>query len=185
MLRVAGLKVPSRLPVRIVAFLDDAHRRGVLRQVGATYQFRHLRLHQYLARTHPYHDRVGDGGHRSAVLRALYAATLVAGLVMALVVYVGGSSETFLIRVVALWLFPVVFRFYGLVSEALLGRVEPGVPLSNAARGVVREYGKPAWLVVHPFLLLPWRNPLPILLATTAFWAVLVQWFLVAVFPNL
>ena len=62
-LRVAVLaKWPSRLPVRIVSFLDDAHRRGVLRQVGATYQFRHLRLRQHLARTHPHRNAPVGGG---------------------------------------------------------------------------------------------------------------------------
>jgi hypothetical protein len=29
-------------------FLADAHRRGVLRQVGGVYQFRHARLHERL-----------------------------------------------------------------------------------------------------------------------------------------
>ncbi|GAA1287713.1 hypothetical protein [Saccharothrix xinjiangensis] len=39
----------GRLPWRLVRFLDDAHRRGVLRQTGAIYQFRHTRLQQHLA----------------------------------------------------------------------------------------------------------------------------------------
>ncbi|WP_213008594.1 hypothetical protein [Paractinoplanes toevensis] len=39
----------GRLPLRLMAFADDAHRRGVLRQVGAVYQFRHARLQAYLA----------------------------------------------------------------------------------------------------------------------------------------
>src|SRR5262249_10839365 len=38
------LPVTGRLPWRVTGFLDDAHRRGVLRQVGAVYQFRHARL---------------------------------------------------------------------------------------------------------------------------------------------
>src|SRR5262249_14356729 len=38
-----------RLPWRMMGFLDDAHERGVLRQVGAVYQFRHARLQDYLA----------------------------------------------------------------------------------------------------------------------------------------
>ena len=37
------------LPWNLMAFLDDAHRRGVLRQSGGVYQFRHARLQQYLA----------------------------------------------------------------------------------------------------------------------------------------
>jgi hypothetical protein len=30
-------------------FLADAHRRGILRQTGAVYQFRHIKLQHWLA----------------------------------------------------------------------------------------------------------------------------------------
>jgi len=43
------LAVRRRLPWRTLSFLADAHRRGVLRQSGATYQFRHVRLQEQLA----------------------------------------------------------------------------------------------------------------------------------------
>ncbi|MGW0577358.1 NACHT domain-containing protein [Streptomyces sp. NPDC002920] len=43
------LAATGRLPWRLMAFLDDAHRRGVLRQSGAYYEFRHVRLQTYLA----------------------------------------------------------------------------------------------------------------------------------------
>lgn len=39
----------GKLPLRLMRFLDDAHRRGVLRQAGAVYQFRHARLQDNLA----------------------------------------------------------------------------------------------------------------------------------------
>ncbi|MET0416299.1 MAG: hypothetical protein ABW022_09785 [Actinoplanes sp.] len=39
----------DRLPRDPVAFLDDAHRLGLLRAVGPTYQFRHAELQAYLA----------------------------------------------------------------------------------------------------------------------------------------
>ena len=38
-----------QLPWSLMAFLADAHQRGVLRQAGATYQFRHLELQHRLA----------------------------------------------------------------------------------------------------------------------------------------
>jgi NACHT domain len=38
-----------RLPWRPITFLVDAHNRGVLRQVGAVYQFRHIRLQERLS----------------------------------------------------------------------------------------------------------------------------------------
>ncbi|MFE6281112.1 NACHT domain-containing protein [Streptomyces sp. NPDC057877] len=41
------------LPWRLQAFLDDAHRLGVLRQVGPVYQFRHARLQERLAHRAP------------------------------------------------------------------------------------------------------------------------------------
>ena len=37
-------------PLRLMTFLDEAHDRGVLRQAGGFYQFRHGRLQDRLAR---------------------------------------------------------------------------------------------------------------------------------------
>ncbi|MFB6438352.1 NACHT domain-containing protein [Streptomyces sp. NPDC056411] len=45
------LPLTGRLPWAVNAFLRDAHRRGVLRQAGAVYQFRHARLQERLAHT--------------------------------------------------------------------------------------------------------------------------------------
>ncbi|MEV6898231.1 hypothetical protein [Amycolatopsis sp. NPDC051372] len=39
----------GRIPWGFMAFLADARRRGVLRQVGEVYQFRHARLQERLA----------------------------------------------------------------------------------------------------------------------------------------
>jgi hypothetical protein len=54
------LAARGRTPLRLMRFLDDAHRRGVLRQVGAVYQFRHVRLEERLA------ARASRGSERSA-----------------------------------------------------------------------------------------------------------------------
>ena len=43
------LPLTGKLPWSMVAFLDDAYRRGVLRQAGAVYQFRHARLQAHLS----------------------------------------------------------------------------------------------------------------------------------------
>ncbi len=45
----ALLAATGRLPWRLMHFLDDAHRRGVLRQAGGVYQFRHARVQERLA----------------------------------------------------------------------------------------------------------------------------------------
>ncbi|MBG7704672.1 NACHT domain-containing protein [Streptomyces sp. MC1] len=39
----------GQLPLRLMAFLEEAHQRGVLRQTGAAYEFRHARLQEQLA----------------------------------------------------------------------------------------------------------------------------------------
>ena len=44
------LALRGRLPWRLFAFLEDAHKKGLLRQVGDVYQFRHARLQDRLAR---------------------------------------------------------------------------------------------------------------------------------------
>jgi hypothetical protein len=43
------LALRRRLPWRLMSFLADAHQRGVLRQAGAVYEFRHLELQRRLA----------------------------------------------------------------------------------------------------------------------------------------
>lgn len=46
------LPLTGRLPWDTSAFLHDAHQRGVLRQVGTVYQFRHAQLKDHLARAY-------------------------------------------------------------------------------------------------------------------------------------
>ncbi|MGN9787666.1 hypothetical protein ACTMTF_40010 [Nonomuraea sp. ZG12] len=46
------LPLTGRLPWRPKLFLDDAHDRGVLRQSGAVYRFRHVRLRDHLVDQH-------------------------------------------------------------------------------------------------------------------------------------
>ncbi|MFB9238441.1 BTAD domain-containing putative transcriptional regulator [Plantactinospora siamensis] len=49
----AWLALGGRTPLRLDRFLQDAHRRGVLRLAGAHYQVRHTRLHDHLADGRP------------------------------------------------------------------------------------------------------------------------------------
>jgi hypothetical protein len=56
------LPLTGALPWRLVAFLDDGCRRGVLRQSGAVYQFRHARLQEHLIKHTP--PDSGDQGTR-------------------------------------------------------------------------------------------------------------------------
>jgi hypothetical protein len=47
----AGLAATRRLPRRLVAFLEDCRRAGLLREVGPRYEFRHAIFQDYLAAT--------------------------------------------------------------------------------------------------------------------------------------
>jgi hypothetical protein len=49
MLTRAWLVLRGRLPWNLMSFLDDAHKRRVLRQAGGYYQFMHLALQEKLA----------------------------------------------------------------------------------------------------------------------------------------
>jgi transcriptional regulator with XRE-family HTH domain len=46
------LPLTGRLPWAMTAFLNEAYERGVLRQAGAVYQFRHARLQNHLSRAY-------------------------------------------------------------------------------------------------------------------------------------
>ena len=47
------LSIRYRTPLRLSRFLDDAHKRNILRTVGSTYQFRHAALQDRLAPPQP------------------------------------------------------------------------------------------------------------------------------------
>jgi hypothetical protein len=49
---VTLLSTQRRVPRQLMRFLDDAHRTGLLRQVGPVYQFRHAKLQDRLAHTY-------------------------------------------------------------------------------------------------------------------------------------
>jgi hypothetical protein len=49
---VSVLRARQQTPLRLLNFLDDAHRLGILRQVGPVYQFRHAKLQDRLAQTY-------------------------------------------------------------------------------------------------------------------------------------
>ena len=68
------LALRHRLPWQLMSFLADAHKRGVLRQAGAVYQFRHIQLQHRLANTWAkigsYHDVQDVNGDKYRVTLA-------------------------------------------------------------------------------------------------------------------
>jgi hypothetical protein len=60
------LALGRRLPWSLIGFLVDAHRRGVLRQAGAVYQFRHIELQHRLANRDASREEVSSPATPSA-----------------------------------------------------------------------------------------------------------------------
>lgn len=60
----AWLAMTGRLPIGLMRFLEDAHQRGILRQSGTGYEFRHARVRRSLAgaRTGPIPAPAADAG---------------------------------------------------------------------------------------------------------------------------
>jgi NACHT domain len=72
------LSLTGRLPWAVMAFLADAHRRGVLRQAGGVYQFRHARLQDHLAGAGEYRrDHASKGPTRADRAHSAAAAASV------------------------------------------------------------------------------------------------------------
>lgn len=62
------LPLRGKLPWALMAFLDDAHRRDVLRQAGAVYQFRHAEIQSHLSRTfQERHERLPETAESSDI----------------------------------------------------------------------------------------------------------------------
>lgn len=136
-----------RMPLRPMAFLSDAHERGVLRQTGAAYQFRHLRLQQHLAAQHPrWAPRLASAA--VGVTRrfpARYPATVVRRWPLP----------------DAAWAGPVWTLLFDRAAAKLSGIAEVGTPVGDALHvgpGFAREYrsaGQDQWMMCA----LPGRAP--------------------------
>ncbi len=50
-LALCRIAAAGKLPLRLMDFLDDAYRLGLLRTTGTAYQFRHAEFHDHLVRT--------------------------------------------------------------------------------------------------------------------------------------
>ncbi|MFE7128527.1 NACHT domain-containing protein [Streptomyces sp. NPDC057617] len=67
----------GQLPLRLLDFLEDAHRRGVLRQSGGIYQFRHIELRNRLAAdTHVPDGHGSPAGRPGSVVNMVVAGGL-------------------------------------------------------------------------------------------------------------
>lgn len=120
----AWLALTRRMPLRALAFLEDAHQRGALARTGSTYQFRHLQLQRYLARDHgPRSHRFTQSRFASWILASFYTE-------------IPSSTEAL---THALWA-----RAFAAQADTLansVGRCEPTGPVYRESPGVVQRFG--------------------------------------------
>ncbi len=133
---------------------------------------------------------VPAGAVEPVILTALYVTALLGGVLGAGLIYgvmFDEFSETELVAYTPLWFFPIVFGLYGFVSQRLLRRIASGRArsLNEAARISIDVAGHWAALFLFPFLVLRWRSSLLVSLAAAVFWAGLLWFFFVAIFPTL
>ncbi|MFC0109634.1 NACHT domain-containing protein [Kibdelosporangium aridum] len=83
-----NLAVTRRLPWRIIGFLEDAHHKGLLRRVGASYQFWHISMQERLATP----DRYPKPDEQSLRRRRLITA-VVSGVVLTTSVVLVAANE--------------------------------------------------------------------------------------------
>ncbi len=132
-----------------------------------------------------------DGSYQeSAGLKALYLTSLIVGVAIAAYVYVidfNRWSETQLVNFTPAWFFPIVFGFYGFVSQKLIGYIEAGKAstLTDAAKILSNAAGYWSLLVMFPFLALKWRSSVLVTLVGSLFWALLLWVFFAAIFQKL
>lgn len=118
------LAVTRRMPLRTLAFLEDAHRRGALGRTGSAYQFRHIRLQRRLAEGHV------TGLHRAA-------RTTLGSLILDVLAGVPPLRGA--------WTHPAWARLFAdqAALASVTGRCEATGPVYDEPPGVVQRFGTP------------------------------------------
>ncbi|MFI6598486.1 NACHT domain-containing protein [Nonomuraea sp. NPDC050536] len=138
------LPLAGRLPWALPAFLDDAYRRGVLRQTGAVYEFRHAHVMDYLVAAYAEERKLAAerrAARGTAVDRAFRFASARLGRVLLLVavaaVAIGGLMNPGRVVIGTIWL--------AVVSLVVIVRARNTIetwPDSPVLRAVGRDTGQ-------------------------------------------
>jgi hypothetical protein len=87
----------------------------------------------------------------------------------------------------AVWFFPIVMGAYGLASQRLVRHLVEGraSSIAEAARMSARLTGPLALIWMFPFLFLKFRSPFLVTVVAAVFWALLLVFFFMVIFPLL
>ena len=135
-----------------------------------------------------------DDSGRS-IYRSLYFFSIVIGISIAFYIYLvdfDSFSETTLVRITPIWFFPIVFGYYGFVSQRMAKKLgkshfeNVADLLLSIIQGSTGNVGKAASLLVHaPFIIIKSKKPFLVALGGSLIWAVLLVIFFEAIFPSL
>ena len=124
----------------------------------------------------------------------LYFTSIVIGVCIAINIYVfnfDSLSETMLVRLTVLWLFPIVFGYYGLVAQWLqlnYRRLHFRKP-KDLLRSVSKKFPilliRPIFNIVHFPLYIPNKSPLYLAISGSLIWSVWLLIFFEVIFPAL
>ena len=127
-----------------------------------------------------------SGGGRTP----FYIAGIVVGLGIAAYIYLvafDSLSETTLVSLTSVWVFPLVFGIYGFLAEKFVKMIDAGRAdsLRTATLVWTRVTGFLGLILLLPFLFTKSRSPLLVAIVGSLFWAVLLFIFFQVVFPML
>ncbi len=125
----------------------------------------------------------------------IYFASIIIGVLIAIYIYLlnfDSFSETVLIRITPLWFFPIVFGYYGFVSQRMAAKLEKSHfenvadLLFSVIQGSTGKIGKLISLFVHaPFIIIKSKRPILVALGGSIIWAILLIIFFEVIFPML
>ncbi len=129
------------------------------------------------------------------VYSSVYFASIVIGIMIAAYIYLinfDNFSETMLIRITPVWFFPIVFGYYGFVSQRMAAKLEKShfENVADLLFSVIQEssgtFGKLISIFIHaPFIVIKSKKPILVALGGSVIWAILLVVFFEAVFPML
>ena len=124
----------------------------------------------------------------------LYSTSILIGVSIAVYVYFfrfDYYSETILVRLTVLWLFPLVFGYYGFVAQWMQANFEkqqfrkPSDLLFSVSRKLPAILIRPIFNILHLPLFVPNKSPIFVAVAGSLIWSVWLLIFFELIFPRL
>lgn len=121
----------------------------------------------------------------------VYVTLIALGVCLAVYIYgvkFDDLSETQLVNLTPVWMFPLVFGLYGFIARHLIRLVQDGQAetLRDAVYLWTRAFGALGLIPMFPFLMVAkWQHSLATAFLAALVWAILLVFFFAVIFPAL